>query len=115
MRNGLMLMLGFFLFGLGFLGGGQIWVLTGSIPLGAMGAGMVVLVLGAIFRTLRRRRESFRFLGEVRGVVEEEFTDLVEDEDGAKARVEEKAQKRPEQAAGSIRSMLEKNPDRRGN
>lgn len=114
MRNGSTLMLGFLVFGLGVLGGGQIWAMTGSIPLGAMGGGMVVLMLGGIFRKLRKRRKIFGLFGEVHGVIEEEFTDLIEDEVRAKTRVEEKVQQRPERAAGSVRSMLEKGQGRRG-
>ncbi len=111
--NGLTVLLGVLVCGFGVLGGGYSWVLSGSLKLGVLVGGGISLVGGWFLCLWVRRYKSFRFIGEVRqGVVEEDFTDLVDGGVPSPSR-KQQGQPRPEQVADSIRHMLVKGQERR--
>lgn len=112
--NGLTILLGFLVGGFGVLGGGYAWALSGSLELGVLVGGGVSVGMGLVLRALGRRHKSCRFMGEVRqGVVEEDFTDLVDGEASFPSRVQRQGRQRPERVADSIRYMLVKEQERR--
>lgn len=112
--NGLTVLLGFLVCGIGVLGGGYVWVLNGSLNLGILVGGGISAAVGWFLRVLARRHKGFRFVGEVHpGVVEEDFTDLVDEEDSPPSRLARQGQQRPEQVADSIRYMMVKGQERR--
>lgn len=112
--SGLNVMVGILVLGIGLLGGGYVWALTGSTWLGWMTGGGVVATLFWGARDLGRRRKHFRLIGEVQeGVSEEDFSLLAEEPELAKERVQEKVRQRPGRVADSIRSMLVEKKDRR--
>ena len=92
------------------LGGGQLWVMTGSVDTGiftgvAFGA---VLTVGArlLYPRIMRagRRQMFAATEELQ---DGEFVEIRDPlADSARTVVQTKAQERPEAVAGSIRSML---------
>ena len=112
--NGLNVMIGILVMGIGLLGGGFVGALTGSLGLGGMPGGGVAVTLFWGARDLGRRRKQFRLIGEVQeGVPEEDFTLLAEEPELAKKRVQEKVRQRPGRVADSIRSMLVEKKNRR--
>jgi len=112
--NGLTVLLGFLVCGIGVLGGGYAWALSGSLKLGVLAGSGVSVGIGWFFCVLARRRKRFRFVGEVHpGVVEEDFTDLVDGEEPFPNRLQQQGRQRPEQVADSIRRMLVKEQERR--
>ena len=107
---GLVLMIGVLLVGAAALVGSQVWAFSGSAAL-AYSAGVLSLaLLFIITRSLLRRLmigRSVRFLGELKAFDKSDFVDAVAlSDDTGRSRIEDKVQQKPEQVAGSIRSLL---------
>lgn len=93
------------------LAGGQVWVITGSTPLGVICAIGTGAGLGLAARPVLRRYSPTRsqFFGEVRGTLEDgEYDDIgnVLTEAGPRGKVRHGANERPERVAESIRTLL---------
>jgi hypothetical protein len=91
--------------------GGQVWVLTGSTPLG-IGAIVFVggfLAIGALPLARRLTPTGNQFLGEYHGPLKEgDFADVAQvvSEAGAKGKIRQGVDERPERVAESVRSLL---------
>jgi hypothetical protein len=91
--------------------GGQVWALTGLVPLG-LGTGLIAAgLLGAGVRLLLRRLTPGRrrFFGEYQGAVEEgDFSDVAQvvSEAGPRGKIRHGVEERPDRVAGSVRSLL---------
>lgn len=105
-------LLGIVLAGMAGLAGGQVWVLTDSVPLSCLVGLATFSCLWLVYRMVGRWAglgKDRPLFGEVRtGVFEQDFTERVGGRDGPRHRVQGKAQTRPERVAGSVRAMLAK-------
>lgn len=91
--------------------GGQLWALTGSVPVGLAAAAAAAALLGAGARTLLRRFApgGRQFFGEYRGSLEaEDFAEVgqIVSEAGPKGKIRLGVQERPDRVASSVRSIL---------
>ncbi|HIL11342.1 MAG TPA: hypothetical protein EYG11_21840 [Candidatus Latescibacteria bacterium] len=104
----------YFLFGLMVLGlavlaGGQVWAVTGSITSAVLAGGAIFVLLAWLVRGLTKKRRVDCLVGEVQeGLDESEFTTLVPGQKISQDRVQKQVLRQSEQAAHSIRSMLQK-------
>ena len=92
------------------LGGGQVWAVTGSVPLGVTAAIVITTLLSLGVRPLLRRLAVGRqVFGEQRGLVDEdEFVDVVDivADPTPRGRIARGVEARPDRVAGSVRSLL---------
>lgn len=91
--------------------GGQLWAMTGSVPLGVAAGLAVGALLSVGARALVRRLAPGRrqFFGEYRGPLEAgDYADAgqVVSEGGSKGKIRMGVQDRPDRVASSVRSLL---------
>jgi hypothetical protein len=101
-------LLGLMVLGLAVLAGGQVWAVTGSTTSAWLVGGVVFVLLAWLVRGLTKKKRVDRLVGEVQeGLDESEFTTLVPGQNISQDRVQKQVLRQSEQAAYSIRSMLQ--------
>ncbi len=92
--------------GLAILAGGQVWAITGSMPL-ALGCGFFVMAILAWAYRRYFRPSGVRFVGEVHQEVDEaDFTEVIADAFEVRERVQKQVQGKSARVANTLRSMM---------